>query len=98
MQPAPPRTIVDDTARNVRVRYWPSFLTRERAAAALAELVRDVPWEQEQVVIYGEQRKAARLTATYGDHAALTYGYAGVRKGALSWTPLLRELRDEIAA
>ncbi len=89
---------LDDPARGFRVRHWPAFLAPLYAKELLDELRAQVPWEREKIVMRGRTVEAARLTATYGDSPELTYGYAGVRKRALGWTPALLELKKAAEA
>ncbi len=91
-------TLIKDTERGLRVRHWPHFYEAARARETFNVLRDTLPWEQEEVVMMGKKTKAARLTATFGDHAGLSYGYAGVKKGALPWTPLLAKIKAEADA
>jgi alkylated DNA repair dioxygenase AlkB len=89
--PDSPAIVINDGAK---VRYWESFMTPQRAESLFTTLKANIQWEQEKVKIFGRIHEAARLTATYGNHDKLSYGFAGVRKGALPWTDELRVLKD----
>jgi len=51
-----------------------------------------VPWQHDEVVIFGKRIVTARKVAWYGD-AGFSYTYSGTTKRPLSWTPELRELK-----
>lgn len=58
----------------------------------LQELVRDTPWRQETVKIYGKRYMQPRLIAWYGD-AGQSYSYSGIVLEPLHWTKTLSRLR-----
>lgn len=55
-------------------------------------LLATVPWQHDEVVIFGKRIVTARKVAWYGD-AGLAYSYSGTTKQPLPWTPELRELK-----
>jgi alkylated DNA repair dioxygenase AlkB len=92
--PAEPQHVIANQEVGADVRYWPHFLSPHRAASLYETLKAGIAWEQERVVMRGKSVDAHRLTATYGDHPGLFYGYSGVLKGALPWTEELKELKQ----
>ena len=59
----------------------------------LMELVRETPWRQEPVTIYGKRHLQPRLIAWYGD-AGQSYSYSGIVLEPLPWNKILSRLRD----
>jgi alkylated DNA repair dioxygenase AlkB len=55
-------------------------------------LLATVPWQHDEVVIFGKHIVTARKVAWYGDDG-FSYSYSGTTKQALPWTPELRELK-----
>ncbi len=89
-----PRVVLD---RDGRVTYDPSFLEPSFAEHAFAALTTEIAWAQDAMVLYGRRVAFPRLTAWYGDPGA-AYTYSGIRNEPRAWTPLLRALRDRVAA
>jgi alkylated DNA repair dioxygenase AlkB len=64
-------------------------------ADVLAQLIRDTPWRQDSVVVYGKRHLQPRLTAWYGE---ASYTYSGLTLQPLPMTPLLSTLRATVEA
>lgn len=65
----------------------------EPSEDVLMELVRETPWRQEAVTIYGKRHMQPRLIAWYGD-AGQSYSYSGIVLEPLPWNKTLSRLRD----
>ena len=63
--------------------------------AVLHQLIADVPWRRENVVVWGKMFPQPRLVAWYGDRGC-DYTYSGIRLAPLLWTDLLLEIRRRI--
>lgn len=79
------------------VTYHAPLLSAAKASRALAQLLEEVPWERENVVMYGRVHKARRRVCAYGDDG-VSYRYAGTRKPARPWTPTLLKLKRKVEA
>jgi alkylated DNA repair dioxygenase AlkB len=77
------------------VRLWPQALHRDEADALLADLLRDIPWQTEDILIFGERRRVPRLVSWHGDPGT-AYSYSGTAHEPLPWTPQLLQLRDRV--
>ena len=64
-------------------------------AEVFARLLRETPWREESVFVYGKRHLQPRLTAWYGD---ASYTYSGLRLAPLPWTALLLEIRAAVEA
>lgn len=67
-------------------------LGADDADAAFAELRRDVPWRQEQLLMFGRRIDVPRLEAWIADEG-LDYTYSGIPHAAQPWSPALDRLR-----
>jgi alkylated DNA repair dioxygenase AlkB len=67
------------------------------ADAVLADLIEQIAWRQEDVVIQGRAYKQPRLTAWYGD-PGMAYTYSGLSLEPNPWTPLLGRIKAEVEA
>lgn len=64
----------------------------DRLFAALTD---DVPWQRDEVILYGRRITTARRMAWYGDEGA-TYTYSGITRTPLAWTPDLLALKSVV--
>ena len=65
------------------------------ADVLLAWLLEHVPWQHDQIRLYGKTIVTARQIAWYGDEA-FNYRYSGVDHRAQAWADPLRALRDRV--
>jgi alkylated DNA repair dioxygenase AlkB len=77
------------------VTYERAFIDASAGDELLAELLREVPWRQEHLRMYGRDIAFPRLTAWYGDPGA-AYTYSGIVNHPLAWTASLSDLRDRL--
>ena len=63
--------------------------------AVLGQLIADVPWRKENVVVWGKMFPQPRLVAWYGDRGA-DYTYSGITLSPLPWSDLLLEIRRRV--
>ncbi|TDR46513.1 DNA-N1-methyladenine dioxygenase [Tahibacter aquaticus] len=68
----------------------------DRPADLLAQLQREIPWEQHRLRLFGREIPAPRLSCWVGDAEAV-YTYSRVRFEPRPWSPLLSALRCGIA-
>ncbi|GIX29598.1 MAG: hypothetical protein KatS3mg124_0070 [Porticoccaceae bacterium] len=60
------------------LRWWPAFLSPERAGCAFRALRRRAHWERSRIRIAGRWLEVPRLNAWYGEPGR-EYGYSGTR-------------------
>lgn len=70
-----------------------AFLSRDEADRALAVLGAEIPWRQEDIVLFGKRIAQPRLSLWMGDEGA-HYTYSGVKREPAAWHPLVRELAE----
>src|SRR5579871_5728914 len=81
-----PRHLVD---------YRPGIFTPEESRVFLEAFIRETPWVQRVVQLYGREVITPRLTAFYGDLAAGP-GKLDQAKNLLPWTKELLTVKDRI--
>jgi alkylated DNA repair dioxygenase AlkB len=82
------------------VSYLRDLVPEARREAVLSQLISDVPWRQENIVVWGKTYPQPRLTAWYGDPGC-PYTYSGITLTPIAWSDLLREIKqlvDDAAA
>lgn len=74
---------------------YPSFLSRETAQAHFDEFSSGIPWQQDELIMFGRQIQTARKVAWFGDQS-FSYTYSNTTKRALLWTPALLTLKEQV--
>lgn len=80
-----------NTALEPPVRYVPGFIAADEASRLFDELARAIPWEQQQIVLFGKARAVPRLTCWFGESA---YTYSGIVNRPRPWTRELLAVRE----
>lgn len=75
----------------------PVFLGEEDAWELFRSLRSHVPWQQDQIKLFGKKFDQPRLTALYGTNG-LPYSYSGIRMQPHQFTPELMELKNKVTA
>ena len=74
------------------VYYLPSVITPSESDAFFEKLTSDIPWQHDEVKMFGKTIVTARKVAWCGD-SGLDYTYSGKTKSPLPWSELLLELK-----
>lgn len=77
------------------VEYLPNFLTQEDAQSLFNYLLKEVPWQQDNIQVFGKWYKQPRLTALYGKNEN-PYSYSGIKMTPLKFTDELEELNKQV--
>lgn len=75
--------------------YYGTIFTPAQSAALYAALLRDVPWKNDETILFGKHIVTARKIAWFGDRD-FSYTYSGITRHAQRWTPPLTELKTKI--
>ncbi len=93
--PAAPNPRANLLPRDGIVNDYGIIFTPAEADACLHTLLTTIPWQHDQIKIYGQTITAARQTAWYGE-AGAAYTYSGITRQPLPWTPLLLQLKKRV--
>jgi alkylated DNA repair dioxygenase AlkB len=74
------------------VNYFGPILDRTITRGYYETLLNEIPWKNDEAVIFGKRIVTARKVAWYGD-SDFSYSYSGTTKQALSWTSELAALK-----
>ena len=77
------------------VYYLSELRLGRNAVSILRQLIADVVWRQDKIVVWGKMYSQPRLVAWYGDRGS-DYTYSGIRLTPLPWTDLLLEIRRRV--
>lgn len=70
--------------------WLPNYFTSEQASAYHHQLLEQLAWRQDNIMMFGKQIAIPRLQAWYGD---ASYTYSNLKLEPLPWNPLLNSLK-----
>jgi alkylated DNA repair dioxygenase AlkB len=76
-------------------RYWPRAFDGGGARQLFEALRRGIPWQREEIVMFGRRVPVPRLVSWHGDPEA-RYAYSGTVHEPLPWTPELLAIRERV--
>jgi len=75
--------------------YFPDFLSKEEADSLFQELLENIPWQQDEITVYGKKHLQPRLTALYGNKGK-PYSYSNITMQPHYWTLTLQKIKSLI--
>ena len=72
--------------------YYPHFFDKKEADAIFAQLTNDIPWQQDDIRVFGKIHPQPRLTALYGNEGK-PYSYSNIKMLPHPWTLLLQKIK-----
>ena len=78
-----------------QARYFGIILNAEQKHSYFNELLNKIEWTNEKLVMFGKEITTKRMVAFYGD-SLMSYTYSNKTKQALTWMPLLLEIKNLI--
>jgi alkylated DNA repair dioxygenase AlkB len=80
---------------DAEVYYLPELRLTQTAEAVMKQLIDEVPWRGENIIVWGKTYPQPRLTAWYGDNGA-NYTYSGIHLAPLPWTHILIDIKNRV--
>ncbi|MGH2666789.1 alpha-ketoglutarate-dependent dioxygenase AlkB family protein [Flavobacterium sp.] len=77
------------------IEYYPNFFSTAKANELFEKLKNEIPWQQDNITVFGKTHPQPRLTALYGNEGK-PYGYSGIIMQPHVWSPLIMHIKDEI--
>lgn len=75
--------------------YYGKIFTFDEANEYLHSLLQNIPWKNDEVIVFGKHIVTKRKTAWYGD-SNYVYIYSNMEKTALPWTRELAQLKQVV--
>jgi len=75
--------------------YYPHFFDKEQADIIFAKLETEIPWQQDDIRVYGKIHPQPRLTALFGNEGK-PYSYSNITMQPHPWNLLLQEIKAKI--
>ena len=83
--------------QDAEVYYLRHLPLAEAPRIVMGQLIDEVPWRAEKIVVWGRTYLQPRLIAWYGD-AGMIYTYSGIQLIPLPWTGTLLDIKKRVEA
>ncbi|MFE3870976.1 alpha-ketoglutarate-dependent dioxygenase AlkB family protein [Flavobacterium sp. ZS1P70] len=80
---------------DAEVIYYPNFFNKEEANSIYAELINEIPWQQDEITVYGKKHPQPRLTALFGNEGK-PYSYSNIKMQPHPWNSLLQKIKSQV--
>ncbi|RZK12854.1 MAG: alpha-ketoglutarate-dependent dioxygenase AlkB [Flavobacterium sp.] len=90
----PPDKIILDLP-DAEISYYPSFFDESESEIIFKELLKMIPWQQDEIKIYGKTYAQPRLTALFGNDGK-SYSYSNITMQPHPWNILLQKIKCKV--
>ena len=80
---------------DAEIDYYPDFFSLAKANELFLKLQNEIPWQQDNITVYGKTYLQPRLTALFGDPGK-PYKYSNIVMEPHHWSPLILIIKEEI--
>ena len=80
---------------NAEIEYYPNFFDAEKSIFIFEKLLNEIPWQQDDITVFGKTHPQPRLTALFGNEGK-PYSYSNIVMQPHHWNPLLMYIKTEI--
>ena len=75
--------------------YYPDFFGKEKADQFFEKLKTEIPWQQDDITVFGKTYPQPRLTSLFGNEGK-PYSYSNIVMQPHAWNSLLLFIKNEI--
>lgn len=75
--------------------YYPHFFDEKEADAIFDQLKTTIPWQQDNIRVFGKTHPQPRLTALFGNEGK-SYAYSNIKMQPHPWNPILQKIKSQI--
>lgn len=75
--------------------YYPHFFEKNEADIVFEQLINDIPWQQDDIRVFGKNYPQPRLTSLFGDEGK-HYSYSNIKMQPHAWSPLLEKIKTQV--
>lgn len=90
-----PTEKIDFDLPNAAIVYYPNFIDLDQSSLFFNRLLQEVPWQQDEIIVYGKNHQQPRLTALYGNEGK-PYAYSNIIMHPHPWNSLLTYIKEEV--
>jgi alkylated DNA repair dioxygenase AlkB len=80
---------------NADIEYYPNFFESNRANELFEKLKNEIPWQQDDITVFGKTYSQPRLTALFGNEGK-PYAYSNIVMQPNPWNTLLLFIKNEV--
>ena len=80
---------------NADITYYPNFIQESKASFYFKKLKTTIPWQLDNITVYGKTYPQPRLTALFGDNSK-PYTYSNITMNPYPFTQELLEIKKNI--
>jgi alkylated DNA repair dioxygenase AlkB len=80
---------------DAEVIYYPHFFEKDEADSIYAELINEIPWQQDDIRVFGKTHPQPRLTALFGNEGK-PYSYSNIKMQPHPWNLLLQKIKSKL--
>ena len=73
--------------------YYPNFFDKRDADAIFEQLLNEIPWQQDDIKVFGKTHPQPRLTALFGNDGK-PYSYSNIKMQPHPWNMLLQKIKS----
>lgn len=73
--------------------YYPNFFDKEDADRIFEQLLNEIPWQQDDIKVFGKTHPQPRLTALFGNDGK-PYSYSNIKMQPHPWNMLLQKIKS----
>ncbi|KGO90291.1 alpha-ketoglutarate-dependent dioxygenase AlkB family protein [Flavobacterium suncheonense] len=90
-----PNTKIVFDLPDAELEYYPDFFAEEEANLIFNQLYAEIPWQQDNITVFGKKYLQPRLTALFGNEGK-PYSYSNITMQPHSWNKLLMEIKHKV--
>ena len=75
--------------------YYTHFFNKKEADVIFEQLANEVPWQQDDIRVFGKIHPQPRLTALFGNEGK-SYSYSNIKMHPHLWNPLLQKIKSYV--
>jgi alkylated DNA repair dioxygenase AlkB len=75
--------------------YFSNCFSKIESDFNFNQLLNEIPWQHDEVMMFGKKIITKRMTAWYGDEGC-SYVYSNIKRNPLPWTNLLLEIKKSV--
>lgn len=80
---------------DAEIEYYPNFFSEIEANVLFQQLLTEIPWQQDDITIFGKTYKQPRLTAFFGNEGK-PYSYSNITMLPHVWNELLLKIKSKV--
>ncbi len=77
------------------IEYFPEFFDLTKSNQIFETLLKETPWQQDDITVYGKKYQQPRLTALYGNEGK-PYSYSNIVMQPHGWNSVLTMIKEEV--